>query len=548
LMKLFAGPKTLALLSRFGMKEGDAIEHGMITRAVERAQRKVEERNFEIRKNLLEYDEVMEYQRNAFYGLRQAVLAGRDIPRVIFDYITDSVEDAVAFYLDKDYVPSQIAEWCRQALDVNIESFKLRETDLPALQAAVFSEARDDVRQTIEVTLGEYMSNEMPPEDWDLRGLTSWAMSRFSVDLKQNQARKMNPEEVRNLLTEAALEQLTHKDLAPLAKFLVPNYAQADLANWARMKFSIEIEADELAAHQQQEQVAPFILEKAHAAYERRAVVYPVEFALEMTFQMAKSNGRAAAEQLAAWANQRYDLKWDAEQISKLTGNQLQEQLLAEAEAWARGGKLETLVDQVLSQHSDAEKLAQWAQERFGQLTEATELADAATRRQVLLDKGRAMLRAELTHLERYVLLQILDMAWKDHLYAMDQLKDSIGLRGYAERDPRIEYKREGSFLFNQMQQVVRDRVTDLTFRARLTTNTETRNVYGDQQAEHAEAASVLSKGSAEKQADLDAAEQAGSNAEHLSRRARRAAAATSADTKESAPKHPQFKERKRRR
>lgn len=96
------------------MKEGVAIEHRWITKSVERAQRKVEERNFEIRKQLLEYDEVANYQRSHFYGIRQDVLEGRNIEQLIFDYIGDAVNDAVEMYLHKDYVPGQISQWCAQ--------------------------------------------------------------------------------------------------------------------------------------------------------------------------------------------------------------------------------------------------------------------------------------------------------------------------------------------------------------------------------------------------------------------------------------------------
>jgi preprotein translocase subunit SecA len=84
----------MKVLSALGMKEGDAIEHPMLSKSVERAQRKVEERNFQIRKNILEYDEVMEHQRQRFYGLRQRVLEGRDVKGLIFEYIEDAVDDA----------------------------------------------------------------------------------------------------------------------------------------------------------------------------------------------------------------------------------------------------------------------------------------------------------------------------------------------------------------------------------------------------------------------------------------------------------------------
>ena len=63
LMRIFAGEWVKNLLTRLGMKEGEAIEHSMVSRRIESAQKKVEERNFDIRKNLLEYDEVMDEQR-----------------------------------------------------------------------------------------------------------------------------------------------------------------------------------------------------------------------------------------------------------------------------------------------------------------------------------------------------------------------------------------------------------------------------------------------------------------------------------------------------
>jgi preprotein translocase subunit SecA len=545
LMKMFAGPKTLALLSKFGMKEGDHIEHGLITRSVERAQRKVEERNFEVRKNLLEYDEVMEHQRNAFYGVRQTVLEGRDIQQIIFDYIAESVEDATALYLDKDYVPSQVSEWCRQELEVTIEPFKVRETDPKELQRVVREAARDDIRQTIDVTIGEYMSSDAPPEDWDLRGLSAWAMSRFSVDLKQGQARRMNVDQVKALLTDAALAIVDRKDLSGCTKFLAPAYAQQQLAQWAKTKFDLDLEVQKLA-DMPDDQIAPLILEQARAAYERREVAYPVEYAIEFTRSLAQADGKLAAEQLAAWGNRRYDLDWSAEKIGLTPLQQLQDQLLEASAQWLHGGKLETLVDKALAEHTQAADLAQWATERFGMEVHEADLADPAQRREVLLARGRDMLRSELTQLERYVLLQILDMAWKDHLYAMDQLKDAVGLRGYAERDPRIEYKREGSALFGAMRQVVRDRVTDLIFRARLTADVQARNVYATQHAEHAEAASATK--AAGPSEDQEAAERAGGpSAEQLSRRARRAAAA-GADEKPVDPHRPHIKERKRRR
>ena len=67
--------------------------------------------------------------------------------------------------------------------------------------------------------------------------------------------------------------------------------------------------------------------------------------------------------------------------------------------------------------------------------------------------------------MERALVLQLLDTAWKDHLLAMDHLRSSVGLRGYAQIDPKVEYKREGMRTFEQMWDTVGERTTDLIFR-----------------------------------------------------------------------------------
>ena len=82
LMRIFAGEWVKNILTRLGMQDGEAIESKMVTRRVEAAQKKVEERNFEIRKNLLEYDEVMDEQRKRVYGFRQRILGGSCYRRV----------------------------------------------------------------------------------------------------------------------------------------------------------------------------------------------------------------------------------------------------------------------------------------------------------------------------------------------------------------------------------------------------------------------------------------------------------------------------------
>ena len=94
LMRIFAGEWVKNLLTRLGMKEGEAIESRMVSRRIEGAQKKVEERNFEVRKNLLEYDEVMDEQRKRVYGYRQRILDGVNCRDLITEMIDQQVDDA----------------------------------------------------------------------------------------------------------------------------------------------------------------------------------------------------------------------------------------------------------------------------------------------------------------------------------------------------------------------------------------------------------------------------------------------------------------------
>ena len=97
--------------------------------------------------------------------------------------------------------------------------------------------------------------------------------------------------------------------------------------------------------------------------------------------------------------------------------------------------------------------------------THELESMSAAEVRRTLLNALDAQERPEMREMEKAVLLQILDSSWMEHLRAMDHLRSSIGLQGYAQIDPKVEYKREGMRIFAEMWTGIGDRVTDLIFR-----------------------------------------------------------------------------------
>ena len=92
LMRIFAGETVKNILTRLGMQEGEAIESRMVTRSIEGAQKKVEERHFDMRKHLLEYDEVMDEQREQVYSYRQRILDGGNCRQLILDMIEKQIE------------------------------------------------------------------------------------------------------------------------------------------------------------------------------------------------------------------------------------------------------------------------------------------------------------------------------------------------------------------------------------------------------------------------------------------------------------------------
>ncbi|NLG17751.1 MAG: preprotein translocase subunit SecA [Fibrobacter sp.] len=95
LMRIFGSERIAAIMDRLGAEEGEVISHPLVSRAIGNAQKRVEGRNFEIRKHLKEYDDVMNLQRMEIYGLRQRILRGEDLMDEILDQIAGSLEDIV---------------------------------------------------------------------------------------------------------------------------------------------------------------------------------------------------------------------------------------------------------------------------------------------------------------------------------------------------------------------------------------------------------------------------------------------------------------------
>jgi len=233
LMRLFGSDRIMMIMDKLGMEEGQVIEHPLVSRAIEVAQKRVETHNFEVRKQLLEYDDVMNRQREVVYAMRRAILEGENIKNRIVQAIETAVENTTA----------------------------------------------------------QYLSSQTGESHWDMEGLRLSLKSRFGLDLHT---------------ANDALEQMT------------------------------------------QDEVRDLIIKSLHEIYEA---------------------------------------------------------------------------------------------------------------------KEKAITTEHMRGLERFLLLQTIDSKWKDHLYAMDQLKEGISLRAFGQRDPLIEYKREGFNMFEEMYASIDEEVVDTIFK-----------------------------------------------------------------------------------
>ena len=114
LLRIFGGERMTSIMERLGMEEGEPIEHNLISRAIENAQSKVEARNFDIRKHLIEYDDVMNQQREVIYRQRREALNGKSLKPDIEDMIRNKAEEIAEIYADEKVSPE---EWDIKGLD-----------------------------------------------------------------------------------------------------------------------------------------------------------------------------------------------------------------------------------------------------------------------------------------------------------------------------------------------------------------------------------------------------------------------------------------------
>ncbi len=145
LMRIFGSDRIMGIMDKLGLEEGQAIEHPWLSKALENAQKRVEGHNFEIRKHLIEYDNVMNRQREVIYSQRRNVLDSEDIKDLIMEAIEDVADQMVGQYMVTD---KEEISWDVQALDLYLSAtFNF---SLGAKKDGINKKTQDEVRELIE--------------------------------------------------------------------------------------------------------------------------------------------------------------------------------------------------------------------------------------------------------------------------------------------------------------------------------------------------------------------------------------------------------------
>jgi len=539
LMRIFAGEWVKTWLQRLGMQEGEAIESRMVTRRIEGAQKKVEERNFEIRKNLLEYDEVMDEQRKRVYGYRQQILDGVNCKKLILDMIEKQVAENLGVFLGRDYRLAMYAGWAGSQLGCSLEPRDFRGMDAAAAESHAKFEAERLAETAILDAAEENLPIEEEPDEWNWEAMAKFANARFGTNFRDRDLKKFGRDALDQELLNKAKEAMDKVDLSDGARYLEEDFGVRTALGWLKAKFEIDIPLENVQEIEAKEFIE-IATRKAADVYEDKEAEYPVIAALyRFTSGM---QGKLDRESLVAWASERFDTELSLDDFKSKQREEIREILVAASREHRKRADValaetKKQVDaffgdeeehrgktaSVIAAGNDSlKRLCGWMNERYQTSYTEEELAplEKPEMEIKLLAATEDCFRPEIRTMERGLVLQIVDGAWKDHLLAMDYLRSAVGMRGYAQVDPKVEYKREGMRQFERMWNSIGERVTDLVFKMELLDEGFVGSTFKETAATHAQAATP-SEIAQQQQAAIDAS-RGGGKIEPIRRRDRR--------------------------
>jgi len=482
LMRIFAGPFVKRVLEMGGFKDDVPIESRMVSRRIDSAQKKREEYNFEIRKSLLEYDEVMDEQRKRIYRFRQRVLDGVSCREVVQDMIRDQSERNLEACLAPDFRQVSFAAFAGKQLWVNLDPKQFRNASPEEALQVCLDEAERQAETDILGQIEENLSRAEEESEWSWEALAHFANSRWNLGVRDRELKAVGRDRVDELLIDKARAAIRKVKIEGAEQMLDPDYGYQTVVQWVQAKFGIKLEVDELR-ERSSESITETVIENAIRNYEEKEVDYPVMAGLYRFTEAASggTTGRIDREGLVSWASRRFEDGFTLEELKNKQRDEIRELLVqksrqSQAAAIRSIASLKKVVAQVAEKgaiplvgaaEQEVKPLVDWFKqtidhdlsiERF----ERYDREDLEQRLEAIVEDHY---HPEFRRMERMVLLEIVDSAWKDHLLAMDYLRSAVGQRGMAQLDPKVEYKREGMRMFDGLWVSIGERVTDLVFR-----------------------------------------------------------------------------------
>ncbi len=486
LMRIFAGEWVKNILERLGMKEGERIESRMVSRRIEGAQKKVEERNFEVRKNLLEYDEVMDEQRKRVYSYRQKILDGANCRDLIVEMIREQVDYHVDMFLDRDFGVDSFARFAGSRLTTQLEARQFRGLDIGSAAGYAKEEAEraaeSDIIGSIDENLPDNGDDEKDvSKDWNWEALAKFANTRWEANVRDHMLKRAGRDGVAELLMDKAHAAIESVDLSEGEPMLQDDFGLRNCLGWVKAKFGIELQFEDVQSLEPAA-LKNLIVENAEKSYDEKESEYPVMAGI-YRFSSGTGGSRIDRDGLIAWARERFDADLSLEDLKSkqrdeiravLIDHSRQHNVQAKKALVAVKEKVDTLFDgqstgtagAATGGNGSLDSFSDWLKQTHDVDLPADQIADleAEQLEQKLCCAVEDRYHPEMRRMERMVLLQIVDSAWKDHLLSMDYLRSSVGLKGWAQLDPKVEYKREGMRMFETMWNSIGERATDLVF------------------------------------------------------------------------------------
>jgi preprotein translocase subunit SecA len=527
LMRLFGGERLKRLMGStwIGMQEGEALESGLLTRQIEKAQKKVEEYHFDQRKNLLEYDEVMDYQRKRTYGARQSILDGHNPRAMLLEMIDDQIAAAVKRYTADDYGASSFAQYAGQELGIEFAPADFRGADYDEAVKVAQDRAITAAPTFVQEVLDENLNPDEDPKDWKWQELSRVINTRYGLKTTDRELKKIGRDDMAEYILAEAEKTILAVDLSAGKRYLEKTYPAESLTDWARQKFGLRITVEE-AADKEPDELIALLRAKVREAYRAKDLEFPVQVGLAAYLpEKMRADRRPDREGLFRWAVQRFngttaplpEELFRTEPRSKVREVLLEvsRQLVPAADYPELDAKLdEAFSGARVADADDAKELADWCKAELRLDIDPAKLTGLTREqaRDLVLNAYDQKYRPEMHQTERSLILEQLDAAWKAHLLTMDHLRSTVGLSGYAQEDPKIVYKREGMKLFDAMWDGVKDRVTESVFRMEDVADEQVEMaMWAGARAQHQQAQSALAARAA--QAAAEAQTQQSTNA-----------------------------------